>query len=109
MEQDSNPGESVVAPAWSGNLLEFLAWVEAGPRTFEDTMDAWRTSCPRLSAWEDATAAGLVGLDLRPGLPRAQAIVHLTARGRAALREPRLPASACGPAANPPDRPDRPD
>jgi hypothetical protein len=44
----------------AGNLLQFLAWVDAQPRTYAQTMEAWRTSCPRLSTWEDATAGGLV-------------------------------------------------
>jgi len=33
-----------------GNLLQFLAWVAGRPRTYADTMEAGRTSCPRLSA-----------------------------------------------------------
>jgi hypothetical protein len=41
-------------------LLDFLAWVDAVPRTYADTMDAWRTSCPRLPVWEDALEQGLV-------------------------------------------------
>jgi len=44
----------------SGNLLEFLEWVAAHPRTYSETMDAWRTSCPRLPAWEDSVDFGLV-------------------------------------------------
>lgn len=45
-------------------MLQFLLWVAARPRCYGETMDAWRTSCPRLSVWEDATADGLV--ELRP-------------------------------------------
>ncbi|NUA30636.1 hypothetical protein FCJ59_28430 [Cupriavidus basilensis] len=76
------------------------------PRTFADTMEAWRTSCPRLSAWEDATTAGLVGMASRPGVPRAQAIVALTAKGRAALQQARQPATPD--ARNASDTPDLP-
>jgi hypothetical protein len=36
-------------------------------------MDAWRTSCPRLSVWEDAVADGLVRT--------RRGDVHLTAAG----------------------------
>jgi hypothetical protein len=39
---------------------QLLAWIAEGPRTYAETMDAWRTSCPRLSIWEDAVADGLV-------------------------------------------------
>jgi hypothetical protein len=41
-------------------LLEFLEWVAAHPRTYSETMDAWRTSCPRLPAWGDSVDGGLV-------------------------------------------------
>ena len=40
--------------------LQFLAWVAEQPRTYPETMEAWRTSCPRLPVWEDATSAGWV-------------------------------------------------
>ena len=40
--------------------LDFLAWLAARPRDYADVMEAWRTSCPRLTVWEDAIDAGLV-------------------------------------------------
>lgn len=39
---------------------DFLAWLAAEPRDYVDVMDAWRTSCPRLTVWEDAIDAGLI-------------------------------------------------
>lgn len=39
---------------------QFLAWVAERGRTHADVMDAWRSSCPRLSIWEDAVIDGLV-------------------------------------------------
>jgi hypothetical protein len=45
----------------SGNLLEFLKWVAAHPRTYSETMDVWRASCLRSPVWEDAVDGGLVG------------------------------------------------
>jgi hypothetical protein len=42
-------------------------------------MEAWRSTCPRLSVWDDAVVDGLV----RAG--RGGAPVTLTARGRALL------------------------
>src|SRR3954464_9150084 len=44
---------------------QFLAWVDERPRTRADVMDAWRSSCPRLTIWEDAVIAGLVRLEGR--------------------------------------------
>lgn len=40
--------------------LDFLAWVDAESRDYATVMDVWRTSCPRLTVWEDAIDAGLV-------------------------------------------------
>ncbi|MHA7680774.1 hypothetical protein [Cupriavidus sp. PET2-C1] len=98
-DRDNDKDANLPASSHPGNLLE----LDATPRTFADTMEAWRTSCPRLSAWEDATTAGLVGMASRPGVPRAQAIVALTAKGRAALQQARQPAMPKNP--NKPDLP----
>lgn len=61
-------------------MVQFLTWVADRPRTYPETMEAWRSTCPRLSVWEDAVIDGLVRLDSGNG--RA---VTLTARGRAML------------------------
>jgi hypothetical protein len=66
-------------------LVQLLAWVEARPRTYAETMEAWRTSCPRLPVWEDATDHGLVAVVPDAGGMREQAVC-LTAEGRALLR-----------------------
>jgi DNA-binding PadR family transcriptional regulator len=41
-------------------ILDLVEWVARKQRTYEETMDAWRTSCPRLPVWEDANERGLV-------------------------------------------------
>ena len=41
-------------------VLDFVEWVAARPRRYSDVMDAWKTSCPRLTIWEDAIDQGLV-------------------------------------------------
>jgi hypothetical protein len=63
-------------------MLQFLDWVASRPRTYAEAMDAWRTSCPRLSVWEDALLEGLIQLE---GGASQQALVQLTPRGRAVL------------------------
>ncbi|MNV48157.1 hypothetical protein D3C71_1400500 [compost metagenome] len=68
-----------------GNLVQFLLWISAKPRTYAETMEAWRTTCPRLSAWEDATANGLVDMTHEESSVRGVAVVVLTAKGRALL------------------------
>lgn len=74
-------------------LLQFLAWVAERPRGYAETMAAWRTSCPRLQVWEDATDGGLAALEQRASRSTwCEARVVLTATGRAML------AAAVGPA-----------
>jgi hypothetical protein len=63
-------------------MIQFLSWVADRPRSYTATMEAWRTSCPRLSVWEDAVIADLVRLEGEGG--RA---VKLTDRGAAVLRQ----------------------
>ena len=41
-------------------MIQFLQWLADRPRTREDVMEAWRSSCPRFPVWEDARADGLV-------------------------------------------------
>ena len=41
-------------------ILDFLEWLASANRTYEEVMDAWRTSCPKLPVWEDANDRGLV-------------------------------------------------
>ncbi len=61
-------------------MMQFLAWVADRPRTYRDAMEAWRSTCPRMSVWEDAIIDGLVRLD-----NGAERTVVLTSRGRAVL------------------------
>jgi hypothetical protein len=69
-----------------GITVQFLAWVAARPRCYADAMEAWRTSCPRLSVWEDATGEGLVRVVATGGArPHGEAAVVLTERGAARL------------------------
>ena len=65
--------------------VQFLAWVSGGPRTYADAMEAWQTSCPRLTIWEDAIIDGLVRIERGSDGSRAQQRVRLTARGKALL------------------------
>jgi hypothetical protein len=62
---------------------QFLVWVADRPRTYVETMEAWRTTCPRMTVWEDAVSAGLVRLEGAGAMTDARVI--LTPQGRAAL------------------------
>jgi D-3-phosphoglycerate dehydrogenase / 2-oxoglutarate reductase len=67
----------------SGLTLELLNWVAERPRTYGETMAAWRTSCPRMPIWEDARDEGLVTL-VGGEVEYDAAQVGLTPLGRAA-------------------------
>ena len=64
-------------------VLDLVEWCLTQQRTYSDVMDAWRTSCPRLTVWEDAIDGGL--LRREPRHDRV-AIVAVTALGREVLK-----------------------
>jgi D-3-phosphoglycerate dehydrogenase len=41
----------VIDPVVEALILDLLQWLTSGERTYEEVMDAWRTSCPRLPVW----------------------------------------------------------
>ena len=64
------------------NLLrDLLRWLAGGERSYEEVMSAWRTSCPRLPVWEEATQRGLVStVEVH-----RRCVVRLTRAGRVFL------------------------
>jgi D-3-phosphoglycerate dehydrogenase / 2-oxoglutarate reductase len=59
-------------------ILDLLAWIGKEPRPYAEVMEAWRTSCPRLPVWEEATERGFVS---RRRVPGVGAIVTVSAAG----------------------------
>lgn len=43
-------------------MLDLVEWLERSPRTYAEAIDVWRTSCPRLTVWEDAVDGGLIAI-----------------------------------------------
>jgi D-3-phosphoglycerate dehydrogenase len=41
-------------------VLDLLEWVANGERSYDEVMDAWRTSCPRFPVWEEANDRKLI-------------------------------------------------
>lgn len=68
----------------SALLLDLVEWVALRPRPYREVMEAWCTSCPQLTVWEDARDAGYVLREWRKGKGES---VTVTARGREFLRE----------------------
>jgi len=55
-----SPAQASTDPVKEALIFDLLDWLAKGDRTYEDVMDVWRTSCPKLTIWEDATDRGLV-------------------------------------------------
>ena len=62
-------------PALTAQMLE---WLDEQPRSYTEALDAWKTSCPRLSIWEDAIADRLIRIEAgRVQLtPEGDALLH---------------------------------
>jgi hypothetical protein len=42
---------------------QMLEWIDERPRSYAETLETWKTSCPRLTIWEDAISDGLVQVE----------------------------------------------
>jgi hypothetical protein len=63
-------------------ILDLLEWAANGENSYEEVMDAWRTSCPRLPVWEDAHDCGLIMTERVNG----RSIVRVMSAGLALLQ-----------------------
>lgn len=66
-------------------ILDLLEWLAQGHRSYHETMEAWRTCCPKLPVWEDAMDRGLIFLDAVQGMN----VVRATPAGLAFLKRHR--------------------
>lgn len=41
-------------------ILDLVEWCAKERRSYSEVIDAWRTSCPRLTVWEDAIERGFL-------------------------------------------------
>ena len=64
-------------------ILDLLEWIGPRPRPYSEVIEVWRTSCPRLPVWEDATDLGFIERRQSPGSP---ARVSVSAAGAEHLR-----------------------
>lgn len=70
-------------------VLDLLEWIGDAPRDYDEVLDAWRTSCPRLTVWEDASELGLLEVSFEPGRGR---FVSVSQAGREYVRAHRASA-----------------
>ena len=67
-------------------ILDLLECVASSERSYEEVMDAWRTSCPKLPVWEDANDRGLI----REEQVNGRSVVRITSSGLALLEQRKL-------------------
>ena len=65
-------------------VLDLVEWIAREPRLYSEVIETWRTSCPRLTIWEDAVDRGYVAREPVAGVGLRVAI---TERGEKFLRE----------------------
>jgi hypothetical protein len=47
-------------------VLDLVEWLAPAPRPYAEVLETWRTSCPRLTVWEDALDRGYLRRDAGP-------------------------------------------
>jgi hypothetical protein len=62
-------------------IVDMLTWLRERQRSYDDVMDSWRTSCPKLPVWEEANDRGFVTREQVDG----GTVVRISAAGRAFL------------------------
>jgi hypothetical protein len=66
-------------------VLDLVEWIGREPRLYSEVIETWRTSCPRLTIWEDAVDRGYVTRQPAAGGVR----VAITESGEQFLRDNR--------------------
>jgi D-3-phosphoglycerate dehydrogenase len=79
-------------------ILDLLEWIGPGQRPYAETLEAWRTSCPRLPVWEEANERGFIAQLHAPGQAARVAVsplgrAQLAARRAQATGASRVPSS----------------
>lgn len=69
--------------------VDLLTWLESRERPYQEVLEAWRTSCPKLPVWEDANERGLVTRVTAGGVE----FIRITAAGIQFLQQHRRAAA----------------
>ena len=64
-------------------VLDFVEWIAREPRAYSEVVGTWKTSCPRLTLWEDAADLELVARETIAGFGM---VVTVTEDGERLLR-----------------------
>ena len=65
-------------------VRDLVEWIAKEPRRHVEVIDAWRTSCPRLTVWEEAMERGYVTREFVPG---QGAMIAITPAGQKLLHQ----------------------
>lgn len=65
-------------------VLDFVEWIAREPRAYSEVIATWKTSCPRLTIWEDAAESGYVTRETIAGTGLTVAVTEV---GRKLLRD----------------------
>jgi D-3-phosphoglycerate dehydrogenase / 2-oxoglutarate reductase len=79
-------GTGAMSGAVETLILDMLEWIGREPRPYDEVQEIWRTSCPRLSVWEDAKTRGYLAQTREPG---RRSLVCVSAAGAAHLERHR--------------------
>jgi hypothetical protein len=64
-------------------VLDFVEWIAREKRFYSEVVAVWKTSCPRLTIWEDAADRGFVARETVAG---TSLVVAVTEGGKQFLR-----------------------
>lgn len=70
-------------PVVEALIFDLLNWLNRGDRTYDDLMNAWRTSCPKLPIWEEANDRALVEIETQASGERQ--LIRVSAAGHSFL------------------------
>jgi hypothetical protein len=75
--------EALMTETTDALVLDLVEWIAREPRLYSEVIETWRTSCPRLTIWEDAVDRGYV---VRETVAGAGVRVAVTEGGATFLR-----------------------
>jgi hypothetical protein len=81
---EAEPGPAAMPDTVEVLVLDLLEWVGPCDRPYAEVLEAWRTSCPRLPVWEDATDRGFIE---RRQVPGRVSVVSVSPVGKEHLRK----------------------
>jgi hypothetical protein len=80
----ASDAEALMTETADALVLDLVEWIGREPRLYSEVIETWRTSCPRLTIWEDAVDRGYVA---RRPVAGQGVHVAITASGEKFLRE----------------------